>query len=49
MSPADIVLALLHIVLDAIGAARTREHIDAWEAARVASDAAFVAKFGEKP
>lgn len=41
--------AVVGALVDALGADELRGHLDAWEAARHASDEAFAGKFGEQP
>lgn len=50
MSPAaELAVRILTALLDVFGPLFVRKHVDEWEAARAASDAAFKDKFGEKP
>lgn len=46
---AEVFVQILAILLDTFGPALVRREIDAWEAARAASNAAFRQKYGEEP
>ena len=49
MTPVELAARLLEVLLDVLGAEVVREQVDAWEAARIASDTAFRVKYGEEP
>ena len=49
MTGEALLLRILAALLDVFGPALIRQKVDEWELARAESEAAFVAKYGEKP